>query len=165
MGLPAALAATAGVLKATGDVMSGVFDAQAIDAQTKEYKMNAQQSRYAARQAYQEGAMAINQQTDAARKEIATGVASMSAAGNIGTSAQAALIQGYFNLGKDVSALKYKYGNEAIQHINRANILDYNAGISESNRKNRILSSWLGAGTSLVSGAGNAAYFAGAGGK
>lgn len=165
MGLPAALAATAGVLKATGDVMSGVFDAQAIDAQTKEYKMNAQQSRYAARQAYQEGAMAINQQTDAARKEIATGVASMSAAGNIGTSAQAALMQGYFNLGKDVSALKYKYSNEAIQHINRANILDYNADISESNRKNRILSSWLSAGTSLVSGAGNAAYFAGAGGN
>ena len=163
MGAPAILAATSGVIKATGAVVSGFSDAQALDAQKKEYDYNATQSRYAATQAYQEGAMAVNMATDSARKEIATGVASMSAGGNIGTSAQAALMQGYFNLSKDVSAINYKYGNEAIQHLNRAEILEYNADIAEKNRKNRILSSWISAGGEALGAAVNVARFAGSG--
>lgn len=159
-----ALALTAGALKATGDVVSGISDAQAIDAQTDEFKLNAQQARYAAAQAYQEGAMAVNQTTDSARKEIASGVAGMSAAGNIGTSAQAAIVQAYSNLSKDISAINYKYGNEAIQHKNRAAALEYSAKVSESNRKNRVLSSWIKAGASVVDGFVKAAYLGGAGG-
>ena len=158
MGLPAGLILAAGALRATSDIMSGISDAKALDAERQQNEINAQQSRYAAQQAYQEGAMAVNQTTDAARKEIASGVAGMSASGNIGTSAQAALIQGYFNLGKDVSAINYKYGNEATQHLNKARTFDYNANIIESNRKNRILSSWINAGSSIAS----AAFFASA---
>lgn len=164
MGLPTALVLTAGAIKATSEAVSGMYDAQAMDAQTQEYKINAQQSRYAAEQAYQEGAMAVNQTTDAARKEIASGVAGMSASGNIGTSAQAALMQGYFNLGKDVSAINYKYGNEARQHKNKAAMLEYNAEISEINRKNRITSSWLKAGTEIVKSVGTAATMGAFGG-
>lgn len=163
MAAPAGLAILAGTIKAASDLQSGWADAAAIDAQTNEYRINAQQERWAAEQAYQEGAMAVNQKTDSARKEIATGVASMSASNNIGTSAQAALMQGYFNLGKDVSAINYKYGNEAIQHKNKANILEYNSAVSEANRKNRILSSWLSAGTSFASGLAMGSYYSGAG--
>ena len=161
MSSPAGLAILAGTIKAASDLQSGWADAAAIDAQTNEYRINAQQERWAAEQAYQEGAMAVNQATDSARKEIATGVASMSAANNIGTSAQAALMQGYFNLGKDVSAINYKYGNEAIQHKNKAKILEYNSKVSEDNRKNRILSSYLSASTSFVSGLAKAAEYGG----
>lgn len=163
MSSPAGLAILAGTIKAASDLQSGWADAAAIDAQTNEYRINAQQERWAAEQAYQEGAMAVNQQTDSAQKEIATGVAAMSAAGNIGTSAQSAIMQGYFNLSKDVSAINYKYGNEAIQHKNKANMLEYNSAISEANRKNRILSSYLSAGKSLVSGVAMGAYYGGSG--
>lgn len=161
---PAGLAILAGTIKAASDLQSGWADAAAIDAQTNEYRINAQQERWAAEQSYQEGAMAVNQATDSARKGIATGVASMSAAGNIGTSAQSAIMQGYFNLGKDVSAINYKYGNEAIQHKNKAAMLEYNSTVSEANRKNRILSSYLSAGTSFVSGLAMGSYYSGAGG-
>lgn len=153
MGLPAGLILAAGALRATSDIISGISDAKALDAERQQNKINAQQSRYAVQQAYQEGAMAVNQTTDAARKEIASGVAGMSASGNVGTSAQAALMQGYFNLGKDVSAINYKYGNEATQHLNKARTFDYNANVIESNRKNRILSSWINAGSSIASAA------------
>ena len=138
------MAVAAAAMKAIGKFTSGFSEAQALDAQRKQYKINAQQSRWAAEQAYAEGAMAVNQQTDAAIKEIAQGVNAMSAAGNVGTSAQAALLQGYFNLGKDVSAINYKYDNEAIQHKNAAAVADYNAKIAEKNRKNRIISQWIG---------------------
>lgn len=161
---PAGLAILAGTIKAASDLHSGWADAAAIDAQTNEYRINAQQERWAAEQAYQEGAMAVNQATDSARKEIAGGVASMSASNNVGTSAQAALMQGYFNLGKDVSAINYKYGNEAIQHKNKAKMLEYNSTVSEANRKNRILSSYLSAGTSFVSGLAMGTYYGGASG-
>lgn len=162
MASPAGLAILAGTIKAASDLQSGMADAAAIDAQTKEYRINAQQERWAAEQAYQEGTMAVNQATDSARKEIAGGVASMSASNNVGTSAQAALMQGYFNLGKDVSAINYKYGNEAIQHKNKAKMLEYNSTVSEANRKNRILSSYLSAGTSFVSGLAMGVHYGGA---
>lgn len=164
MGLPTALVLTAGAIKATSEAVSGMYDAQAIDAQTQEYKINAQQSRYAAEQAYQEGAMSVNQATLSARQEIATGKAAMSASGNIGTSAQAAIVQSYMNLGKDVSAINYKYGNEARQHKNKAAMLEYNAEISEINRKNRITSSWLKAGSEIVKSVGSAATMGAFGG-
>lgn len=163
MGAPAAIAIVAGTIKAASDLQKGWADAAAIDAQTNEYRINAQQERWAAEQSYQEGAMAVNQATDSARKEIAGGVASMSAGNNIGTSAQAALMQGYFNLGKDVSAINYKYGNEAIQHKNKAKILEYNSAVSEANRKNRMLSSWLSAGASFASGRAMGSYYSGDG--
>ena len=157
MGLPTALVLTAGALKATSEAVSGIYDAQAMDAQTQEYKINAQQSRYAAEQAYQEGAMSVNQATLSARQEIGTGKAAMSAFGNIGTSAQAAIVQSYMNLGKDVSAINYKYGNEARQYKNKAAMLEYNAEISEINRKNRITSSWLKSGLEIAETFGSAA--------
>lgn len=151
MSLPTIALVSTG-LNVANKVYSGMTGAQSIDAQTNEYRLNAMQQRNAARQAWWEGAMAVNQQTDAANKEIATGVNSMAARGNIGASAQAAVMQGYRNLGKDISAINYRYGNEAIQHMNTANILEYNAAISEANRKNRILSSFLGAGQALAGG-------------
>lgn len=164
MASPTALAITAGSLKALSSLQSGYSDAVSIDSQINQNRINAQQELWAAEQAYQEGAMAVNMATDSARKEIATGVAGMSAAGNIGTSAQSALMQGYFNLGKDVSAINYKYGNEAIVHKNRATMFDYNATVLEKNRKSRILSSWLSAGTSLAGGLATGMHYAGGGG-
>ncbi|MBO5833886.1 MAG: hypothetical protein J6R22_02940 [Alphaproteobacteria bacterium] len=161
MGLPTALVLAAGAIKATSEVVSGMYEAQAMDAQTQEYKINAKQSRYAAEQAYQEGAMSVNQATLSARQEIGSGIASMSASGNIGTSAQAAIVQSYMNLGKDVSAINYKYGNEARLHKNKAAMLEYNADISEINRKNRITSSWLKAGAEVAKSIGSAAFMGG----
>lgn len=164
MSSPTALAITAGSLKALSQLQSGYSDAANLDAQTNQYRINAALEREAAEQAYAEGAMTVNQATDSANKEIAAGVATMSAAGNIGTSAQSALMQGYFNLGKDVSAINYKYGNKALLHKNQAMMLEYNAKVSESNRKNRILSSWLGAGTSFVGGLFGASNYSGGSG-
>lgn len=116
-------------------------------------RFNAEQERTAARQAYQEGSLASSMQRLTGRENIASGVAAMSASGNVGTSAQSAIREGAFNLDKDLAAIRYKYYSEASGHKKQAEIYDYNAKVAEKNAKDAKLSGFLGAVTSV---AGNA---------
>ena len=108
-------------------------------------RINAQQEKHAAEMAYTEGSLNASMTRMQGRENIAAGTAAMSAMGNVGTSAQAAIREGAFNLDKDLAAIRYKYYNEAIQHKNQAKVYEYNANIAEKNAKDAKISGFLGA--------------------
>lgn len=152
MGAPAAALATSTALQATSSFLSGMYAARGADTERQEALYNAQQERYAAIQAYQEGSLNKSMTALAGRRDIASGAAAMSAAGNIGTSAQAAIREGAFNLDKDIAAMDYRYDNEAIQHRNLARAYEYNASIAKRNRNMGIISSFLSPMTDIFGG-------------
>ena len=122
------------------------------NADADAYRFNAQQERWAAEQAYQEGSLNASMTRLQGRENIAAGTAAMSAMGNVGTSAQAAIREGAFNLDKDLSAIRYKYYSEATQHKNLAAMYEYNAKVAEKNAKDAKISGFLGGVSSLVGG-------------
>lgn len=142
-------------LQAVSSFMSGQTAVRNYDTEVAENRYNAMQERYAARQAYQEKSLNSSLTALNGRQDIAAGAAAMSAAGNIGTSAQTAVRQSAFNLDKDLAALDYKYANEAIQHKNLARMYDYNAGVAKRNKRDAQISSFL---SPLISLTGSAAY-------
>lgn len=149
------MALLAGGMNMASSFMSALNTEQGYDIQVQENKYNAQQSRYAATQAFQESSLNSTMTALAGRRDIASGAAALSAAGNIGTSAQTAIREGAFNLDKDLAALRWRYGNEAIQHLNTAKMYDFNADVARMNRKNAKISMFLApanaAANSLVS--------------
>lgn len=122
--------------KASTDARNYKSDATAL-------RLNAQQERYAAEMAYQEGSLNASMARLQGRENISAGAAAMSAMGNVGTSAQSAIREGAFNLDKDLAAIRYKYYNEAIQHKNQAKIYEYNAKVAERNAEDARLSGFL----------------------
>lgn len=149
MSAPMVLLAAGGMQMASS-FMSAMNAEQGYDIQVQENKYNAQQSRYAATQAFQEGSLNSSMAALSGRRDIASGAAAMSAAGNIGTSAQSAIREGAFNLDKDLGALRWRYGNEAIQHLNRAKIYDFNANVARMNRDNARISMFLAPATAAA---------------
>ena len=160
MGLPQT-ALVSGGMSVASNIMQGMTNAQNEDAQKQENLYNAKQERFAVTQSFQEGAMTANQIADRATKDIALGYNKMSAGGNVGSSAQSAVIQSGFNLDKDLSAINYKYSNEAIQHENKAKAFDYSAKIAKKNRLSAMVGSYIGAASSAVSAKANYDYFKG----
>lgn len=138
------------VLGAAGNMLKGESDAAQQDAARAEALYNAQQLEYAAQQAYWERSTTVSQQIDKGLKDIASGRAAMSAAGNIGPSAQSQVIGSAMNLDQDLSAIYYRYTNEAIQKKNAAAIQRYNAGVYGRNRTNALIGGLLGAGNSIA---------------
>lgn len=132
--------------KASTDARNYKSDAEAL-------RINAQQERYAAEMAYQEGSLNTSMARLQGRENISAGVAAMSAMGNVGTSAQSAIREGAFNLDKDLAAIRYKYYNEAIQHKNQAKVYERNAEIAERNAEDARLSGFLNMVSSIGGGA------------
>lgn len=93
-------------------------DAQRMNA---EYAMNA-------------GLMRMN-----ARQQIGSAKNEMAASGNIGPSADAAVLDAYFNLSSDLAAMKYQYDNRAINYLNQAQNFDYNKKVAKRNKTSAII--------------------------
>ena len=74
----------------------------------------------------------------------------MSATGNIGPSADAIVIDSYFNLGKDLSSMKYQYDNTAINALNRAKNYRYNAEVARKNKTSSIIGGVIGVPASIA---------------
>lgn len=154
MAEPASTAFFTGLaLESVSSFMSGMTSSMNADADMHAMRYNAQQERYAATQAYQEGSLNKSMTALAGRQNIASGAAAMSAAGNIGTSAQSAIRQGAFNLDKDLAAMDYRYANEAIQHRNLARNYDYSASVMKGNRNQAFISSFLSPAITMFGGA------------
>lgn len=134
-------AAIVGIASVAGSAVQGVSNYRAGKVEEAQNKINAAQELEAQKQAYQEESLNSTQRYRAARQEIASSQNMMSAMGNIGTSAESALRGGYFNLSEDISALRYKYGAEAVGHGTAALNYKYNAGIAKKNRKTGVLAS------------------------
>lgn len=143
-------AETAGLVLAGTTIVNGIAEIDKASTDARNYKsdanalrINAQQERYAAEMAYQEGSLNASMARLQGRENISSGVAAMSAMGNVGTSAQSAIREGAFNLDKDLAAIRYKYYNEAIQHKNQAKVYEYNAEVAERNAEDARLSGFL----------------------
>lgn len=155
MAAEAATAALAGsvIVDSIAAMDESSTNARNYRSQARAYRMNAQQERYAAEMAYAEGSLNSSMVRLQGRENIAAGTAVMSAMGNVGTSAQAAIREGAFNLDKDLAAIRYKYYNEAIQHKNQAVIYEHNAKILDKNAEDAQLSGFLGMVSSITGGA------------
>ena len=139
-----------GVLSAVGSMQRAEAEAAQENAARAEALYNAKQLEYAAQQAYWERSTTVSQQIDKGLKDIASGRAAMGAAGNIGPSAQSQVIGSAMNLDQDLSAIYYRYTNEAIQKKNAAAIQRYNAGVHKRNRTNALLGGYLNVATSIA---------------
>lgn len=133
-------AAVAGTAAATVQGVSNYEQGKFAEA---EANINREQSLQSQKQAYQEESLNSTQRYRAARQEIASGLNSMLAGGNIGTSTESALRGAYFNLSEDVSALKYKYGAEAAKYGTQANMYGQHASMARRNRRIGVLGSAL----------------------
>lgn len=148
--LPAAFTVASGVMDGIASINKANNDRAKEEAAIKEAEYNAQQLRYDAQMARYEKATAFNQQLDRGRKDIATGYGAMVAAGNYGSSAQSQVFGSAMNLMKDLSAIQYKYDNDAIQKENAARILEYNKKIYKKNKSSALLGGLLGVGSSIA---------------
>lgn len=156
-------AAVPGLILGGAAIVDGIASIDAANTKSSNYRsqanamrLNAQQERYAAEMAYQEGSLNSSMAFLKGVESISEGAATMSAHGNVGTSAQAAIREGAFNLDKDLAAIRYKYYNEANQHKNQAAIYEYNANVMEKNAKDAKISGFLGAISSIGSSAAKA---------
>lgn len=132
-----AIAATAAA------VTQGVSNYQQGKVVEVQNRINEAQSLQAEKQAYQEASLNSTQHYRMARHEIASGLNAMLAGGNVGSSAEAALRDSYFNLSEDLSALRYKYGAEAAGHRTNALNYRYNADVAKKNRRIGLLASGI----------------------
>lgn len=148
--LPEVFTIAGGAMSALSEMEEARVKRAQEEAAIKEAEYNAKQLRYDAQMARYEKATAFNQQLVRGRKDIATGYGAMVAAGNYGTSAQAQIFGSAMNLMKDLSAIQYKYDNDAIQKENAARILDYNKKVYKKNKTSALLGSLLGVGSSVA---------------
>lgn len=136
-------AVTAAVASTAGAVVQGVSNYQQGKFAEAEANINREQSLQSQKQAYQEESLNSTQRYRAARQEIASGLNSMLAGGNIGTSTESALRGAYFNLSEDLSAMKYKYDAEAAKYGTQANMYGQHASMARRNRRIGLLATGL----------------------
>lgn len=148
------LAAVAYVGASAGSsIMDTVTNARNQSAQKKINEANARISENEAAAARAEYANQASMIRSNARRQVASAEASMAAAGNIGPSAEAAVIDSMFNLSKDLAALKYNYDSKAVSAENAARNYKYNAAVARINRTSAI----IGGAFKTVASAGSAA--------
>lgn len=140
-----------GLFKVASSIAAGSQQKELNAVKETEALYNAKQYRYDKVLAHWEEAMAVDQQLSKGRKDIATGYGSMAARGNIGSSAQSQVFGSTLNLMKDISAIQYKYDNEAIQHENQARVQEFNAKYYRKNRGNAMLGTFLNVGGNVMS--------------
>lgn len=154
--LPTAFTIASGALSSLSAMQEAQAQRNQEDAAIAEAEYNAKQLRYDAQMARYEKATAFNQQLARGRQDIASGYGAMVAAGNYGSSAQAQIFGSALNLMKDLSAIQYKYDNDAIQKENAARILDYNKSVYKKNKTSALIGGLLN-----VAGAGVGTYLYG----
>ena len=148
--LPTVFTVAGGIMNGVSAMQKAKNQRQQEEAAIMEAEYNAKQLRYDAQMARYEKAMAFNQQLDRGRKDIATGYGVMVAAGNYGSSAQSQIFGSSINLMKDLSAIQYKYDNDAIQKENAARVLDYNKSVYKKNKTSALIGGLLGVGSSVA---------------
>lgn len=138
------------VLNYIGTMKKTENEMEQQDIARKEALFNARQLEYAAQQAYWERSTSVSQQIDKGLKDIAEGRAKMGSSGNIGPSAESNVIGSMMNLDQDLSAIYYRYTNEAIKYKNAAMAQKFNADVYKRNRTNAMIGGLLEAGTGIM---------------
>lgn len=136
----AATTAIVTAVAATGAaVMDTVSNVQAQRAAEKQADVNAKISESEAAAARMEYAQNASIYRSNARRQTASAEAGMTAAGNIGGSAEAVALDSVYNLSKDLSALKYNYDSKAVSALNQAENYKYNAKVARMNRTSALI--------------------------
>ena len=90
-----------------------------------------------------------------AYSEIAAGKSMMAGRGNIGTSADSAVINAYLNLAGDLSAMSFNYENKrADLEVEKRNFL-YQSEVAKSQKKSAIIGGILGTSGGIAGGVAN----------
>lgn len=126
-----------------GSLISKSEEEAQLEAQRKSALYNAEMLEQEAQKAYFEESMKVGSQLKKGRASIATGAGSMSARGNIGTSAQSQIFGSSKNLDMDVAAIQYYYDNLAITKKNEAAVQRYNAEQLKTNKTGKFLGTLL----------------------
>ena len=160
MAATTAIAITSAVAATGVAIMNTVSNVQAQRAAEKQANANAKISESEAAAARMEYAQNASIYRSNARRQTASAEAGMTAAGNIGGSAEAVALDSVYNLSKDLSALKYNYDSKAVNALNQAENYKYNAKVARMNKTSAL----IGGSLNTVAAAGSAvtsAYGAG----
>lgn len=133
------LAITSLVASAGSAVMKTISDVQVQDAAEQQAEANEQLAKNEAAAARMEYAQNASIYRGQARRQTATAEAGMAAAGNIGSSADAVALDSFFNLSKDLSALKYNYDSKVVSALNAAENYRVNAEVARMNKTSAII--------------------------
>ena len=139
MAATTALAITSAVASAGAAIMDTVSNVQQQRASEKLANANAQIAESDAAAARMEYAQNASVYRSNARRQTASAEAAMTAAGNIGGSAEATALDSVYNLSKDLSALKYNYDSKAVSALNQAENYRYNAKVARMNKTSAII--------------------------
>lgn len=85
-----------------------------------------------------------------AYSEIGSAKNYMGSRGNVGTSADSAIVNAYMNLAGDLEAMSFNYENRRIDLTTEKNNYLYQAGIAKAQKKAAVMSGILGVGGSLM---------------
>lgn len=153
------MAATTAIITAAAStgaaIMDTVSNVQQQRAAEKLANANAKIAEGEAAAARMEYAQNASVYRSNARRQTASAEAGMTAAGNIGSSAEATALDSVYNLSKDLSALKYNYDSKAVSALNQAENYRYNAEVARMNKTSAIIGGSLNtvaaAGSSITS--------------
>jgi hypothetical protein len=153
------MAATTAIITAVAStgaaIMDTVSNVQQQRAAEKLANTNAKIAEGEAAAARMEYAQNASIYRSNARRQTASAEAGMTAAGNIGSSAEATALDSVYNLSKDLSALRYNHDSRAVSALNQAENYRYNAEVARMNKTSAIIGGSLNtvaaAGQSLTS--------------
>lgn len=145
-------AVISGVAAVGSAVVNTVSQMQQQQALAEQNEYNAQVAESDAARTRAESAMNQGLLRANARKQIATGANQLAAFGNFGGSADATIVDAYFNLNSDLAAMKYQYDNTAIKFLNEAQNYRYNKDVAKRAKTGALLGGMLNV-TSAATGA------------
>lgn len=139
------VAAAIGAAASVGSaVVKSINEQQNLAVEQQQNEYNAQIAEINAQRERAEYAMNAGLARANARRDIAAARNAMDAGGNIGDSADMAVVDAYLNLSSDLAAMKYQSDTTAVNYLSRAKNLRWNNDVVKSQRKGQMLGSMLG---------------------
>lgn len=123
------------ILSGVGDIMNGVAQANSAKKQAEADIKRAEQNIYYTNIAR---SSATSNLLHGARDRIDTSRAAMAAMGNIGSSADAAVVQAYKNLDSNLSSIKFNYDVQETNYINEKNLAEWKKKQAKKARSSSI---------------------------
>lgn len=143
MAMTTALAVTAVVASTAAAAYSTDVNYKNAKAQQKMAKYNQKVAESNIRTTNIEKSMAVESTRDKAIRSIASGRAAMTAAGNVGPTADTSVLASYLNLDKDLSTLDFNYDTKVASLQNQAAMFKNEASTYGANAVNALVGGGL----------------------
>lgn len=143
----ASVAAYAAIASAVTSTAAAAYTTSVNYENAKAEKKMAQYNQRVAEQGIRsaniEKSMAIENTRAKALRSIAAGRAAMTAAGNVGPTADTSVFSSFLDLNKDISAIEYNYGSRAAAAENQAQIYGMQSDVYGANAVNALVGGGL----------------------